>query len=41
MGAERLPELLPQLGQTHQFHEPALMQRYWERVFAFFEKHLR
>jgi len=34
-------ELLPQLGQTHQFHEPALMQRYWERVFAFFEKHLR
>ncbi len=33
-------ELLPQLGQTHQFHEPALLQRYWERVFAFFRTHL-
>ena len=33
-------ELLPQLGQTHQFHEPQLMARYWERIFAFFRRHL-
>lgn len=33
-------ELIPQLGQTHQFHEPALQARYWERIFAFFMQHL-
>jgi dipeptidyl-peptidase-4 len=33
-------ELIPQLGQTHQFHEPALQARYWQRIFAFFKQHL-
>jgi dipeptidyl-peptidase-4 len=33
-------ELIPQLGQTHQLHEPALQARYWERIFAFFKQHL-
>ncbi len=33
-------ELIPQLGQTHQFHEPELMVRYWEKIFAFFNAHL-
>ena len=33
-------DLLPQVGQTHQFHEPALQTRYWQRVFAFFKANL-
>ena len=33
-------DLLPQVGQTHQFHEPALQTRYWQRVFAFFRANL-
>jgi dipeptidyl-peptidase-4 len=34
-------ELVPIVGQTHLFYEPRLMVRYWQRVFGFFEEHLR
>lgn len=38
--AGRAAELLPLRGQTHMFYEPALMVRYWSRIFAFFSAHL-
>jgi len=33
-------DFLPFAGQTHLFHEPVLMQRYWQRVFDFLEVNL-
>ncbi|HEX9577578.1 MAG TPA: prolyl oligopeptidase family serine peptidase, partial [Myxococcales bacterium] len=33
-------EFLPFAGQTHQFHEPLLMERYWKRVFDFLQRNL-
>ncbi|MCA1829520.1 MAG: S9 family peptidase, partial [Myxococcales bacterium] len=33
-------DLLPMVGQTHLFHEPELMFRYWQRIFDFFATHL-
>ena len=38
--AGRSFELLPIVGQTHLFYEPELMQRYWQRIFDFFDAHL-
>ncbi len=40
-GHSELVDLLPFPGQTHQFYEPALMLRYWQRVFGFLEAKLR
>ncbi len=40
-GHSDLVQLLPFAGQTHQFYEPALMLRYWQRVFGFLEKQLQ
>lgn len=34
-------DFLPQVGQTHQFYEPELMARYWQRIFAFWKEHLQ
>jgi dipeptidyl-peptidase-4 len=33
-------QFLPFAGQTHQFYEPVLMQRYWKRIFDFLETNL-
>ena len=33
-------DLLPQVGQTHQFFQPELQTRYWQRIFAFFKANL-
>jgi dipeptidyl-peptidase-4 len=33
-------ELLPLVGQTHLPHEPALMLRFYQRVFGFFRANL-
>lgn len=40
-GQSALVQLLPFAGQTHQFYEPSLMLRYWQRVFSFLDKELR
>ena len=40
-GHSGLVSLLAFAGQTHQFYEPALMLRYWQRVFAFLDRELR
>ena len=40
-GHSELVQLLPFAGQTHQFYEPSLMLRYWQRVFGFLDKQLR
>ena len=40
-GHSGLVSLLPFAGQTHQFYEPALMLRYWQRVFGFLDNELR
>lgn len=34
-------DFAPIVGQTHLFYEPQLMVRYWQRVFGFFQQHLR
>ncbi len=34
-------DFVPIVGQTHLFYEPQLMVRYWQRVFGFFQEHLR
>jgi dipeptidyl-peptidase-4 len=39
-GRSETVEFLPFAGQTHLFHEPVLMQRYWQRVFDFLESNL-
>jgi dipeptidyl-peptidase-4 len=33
-------DFLPFAAQTHLFHEPVLMQRYWQRVFGFLQANL-
>ena len=40
-GHSGLVDLLPFAGQTHQFYEPGLMLRYWQRVFGFLDAKLR
>jgi len=34
-------DFLPLAGMTHIIAEPALQARDWQRVFAFFDQHLR